>query len=162
MPAPTQPAGPAQQAQQRNVEPHPGQPPLPGVEAVGQRAGKVDDPRREAQAPAGIYAELRDRLRRYGGGYHNPAAGFSAFNGKPRPGGSGTYAGLSDGYEIYSTDNSRSLVAMPAGNSEVYLSTENLRNPNGFPPGGDYEPALEGHSWFVSRLFTHAIFHSGF
>jgi hypothetical protein len=115
----------------------------------------------EPATVASIYAELRDRLRRYGGGYHNPSVSFSTFNGKPRRGGSGNYAGLTDGYEIYSTDNSRSLVVLPGGNAEVYLSTENLRNPNGFPPGGDYEPTLEGHSWFVSRLYSHALFHSG-
>lgn len=116
----------------------------------------------EPATVANIYAELRDRLKRYGGGHHNAAVPFSSFNGKPRSGGSGNYAGLTNGYEIYSTDNSRSLVVLPNGNPAVYISTDNIVNPNGFPPGGAYEPELEGHSWFVSRLFTHALFHSGF
>ena len=130
---------------------------------------QADDPDRrirlysaEPTTVANIYAELRDRLKRHGGGYHNPAAPFSAFNGKPRREGSGNYAGLTNGYEIYSTDNSRSLVVLPHGNPQVYLSTEHIVNPSGFAPGGDYEPDLEGHSWFVSRLYTHALLHSGF
>ena len=108
-----------------------------------------------------IYAELKSRLQKYGGGYHNPSA-FSKFNKTPVPGGSSVFSSLSDGYEIYSTDNSRSLVVLPFNNSLVYLSTENIRNPGGFRPGGDYEPDLEGHSWFVSRLQSHALFHSEF
>ncbi|KNH16889.1 hypothetical protein ACU18_12030 [Arthrobacter sp. ZBG10] len=108
-----------------------------------------------------IYGELQTRLKNYGGGYQS-AVGFSSFNGKARRNGSGKYAGLSDGYEIYSTDNSRSLAVMPSGNALVYLSSENLVNPEGFAPGGTYEPGLEGHSWFVSRLLSHALFHSGF
>jgi hypothetical protein len=109
-----------------------------------------------------VYAELQERLKRYGGGYHNKNVGFSAFNKTPKTDGSGAYAGLSDGYEIYSTDNSRSLVVLPFGNPLVYLSTENIQNADGFKPGGDYEPALEGHSWFIARLQSHALFHSGF
>jgi hypothetical protein len=109
-----------------------------------------------------VYAELQDRLQRYGGGYHNKAVGFSTLNKTPKPDGSSVYAGLSDGYEIYSTDNSRSLVVLPSGNALVYLSTENIQNAGGFRLGGDYEPALEGHSWFVARLQSHALFHSGF
>jgi hypothetical protein len=116
----------------------------------------------EPATVSSVYAELRDGLKRYGSGYHNKGVGFSAFNKTPKPDGSGAYSGLSDGYEIYSTDNSRSLVVLPFGNTLVYLSTENVRNAGGFKPGGDYEPDLEGHSWFVSRLQSHALFHSGF
>lgn len=110
----------------------------------------------------GIYGELKERLKRHGGGYHRPGVAFSGFNGKPMPDGKQTHAGLMDGYEIYSTDNSRSLVVLPSHNAQVYLSTEKLVNPRGFALGGDYEPGLEGHSWFVSRLQSHALFHSGF
>jgi hypothetical protein len=39
----------------------------------------------EPDTVAGIYTELQDRLRRYGGGYHNPAARFSQFNGGSSP-----------------------------------------------------------------------------
>ncbi|WP_157103688.1 hypothetical protein [Nocardia harenae] len=109
----------------------------------------------------GIYQELRTRLARYGGGYHNASVKFSSFNGTRRPDGT-KFSGLADGYEIYSTDNSRSLVLLPSNNALVYLSTENLKNDGGFGLGGDYEPGLEGHSWFVSRLMSHALFHSGF
>ena len=108
-----------------------------------------------------IYTELKSRLQKYGGGYHNQTVPFSSFNKTPSSDGR-SYANLSDGYEIYSTDNSRSLVVLPSNNSLVYLSTENIQNPQGFAPGGDYEPQLEGHSWFVSRLMSHALFHSGF
>ncbi|MEC5181117.1 hypothetical protein [Arthrobacter sp. CG_A4] len=108
-----------------------------------------------------IYGELQTRLKKYGGGYQNKV-GFSSFNGKMRRDGSGKYANLSDGYEIYSTDGSRSLAVMPSGNALIYLSSDNLVNPDGFAPGGTYEPGLEGHSWFISRLLSHAVFHSGF
>ncbi len=111
---------------------------------------------------SGVYTELQDHLKRYGGGYHNKAVGFSAFNKSPKSDGSGVYQDLSDGYEIYSTDNSRLLVVLPSGNALVYISDENLRNAAGFPLGGDYEPDLQGHSWFISRLQSHALFHSGF
>jgi hypothetical protein len=116
----------------------------------------------EPDTVGGIYAELKERLKRYGGGYDRAGVPFSGFNGKAMPGGKQTYAGLMDGFEIYSTDNSRSLVVLPSGNAEVYLSSEKLGNPRGFGFGGDYEPGLEGHSWFVSRLQSHALFHSGF
>ncbi|MET4144849.1 hypothetical protein [Arthrobacter sp. UYCo732] len=115
----------------------------------------------EPATVASIYSELQNRLKKYGGGYQSKV-GFSSFNGKMRGDGSGKYANLSDGYEIYSTDNSRSLAVMPSGNALVYLSSDNLVNPNGFATGGTYEPALEGHSWFISRLLSHALFHSGF
>jgi hypothetical protein len=115
----------------------------------------------ETATVANIYSELKSNLQKYGGGYHNPAAAFSKFNKTAVPGTSSVYSGLSDAYEIYSTDNSRSLVALPSNNSLVYLSTENIKNSGGFQPGGDYEPDLEGHSWFVSRLQSHALFHSG-
>ena len=108
-----------------------------------------------------IYSELQTRLKKYGGGYQSKVS-FSSFNGKMRRDGSGQYANLSDGYEIYSTDDSRSLAVMPSGNALVYLSSDNLVNPDGFAPGGTYEPGLEGHSWFISRLLSHAVFHSGF
>ena len=116
----------------------------------------------EPSTVANVYSELQDRLKRYGGGYHNPAVKFSDFNKTQKPDGSGQYSGLSDGYEIYSTDNSRSLVVLPSGNALVYLSSENIQNAGGFQPGGDYEAGLEGHSWFLSCLQTHALFHSGF
>jgi hypothetical protein len=116
----------------------------------------------EPATVAAVYSELQERLKRYGGGYHNSSVPFSRFNKTAKPDGSGTFSGLSDGYEIYSTDNSRCLVVLPFGNARFYLSSENIENPGGFKPGGDYEPWLEGHSWFVSRLQTHALFHSGF
>jgi hypothetical protein len=116
----------------------------------------------EPATVSNVYTELKNRLQKFGGGYHNPSVKFSAFNGARMPTGSANYASLTDGYEIYSTDNSRSLAVLPSGNPLVYLSSENIKNPNGFPPGGDYSPNLEGHSWFVSRLFSHALFHSGF
>ncbi|MFI8976613.1 hypothetical protein ACIGO9_27260 [Nocardia asteroides] len=115
----------------------------------------------EPATVADVRAELRTRLTKYGGGYHNPAVPFARFNGVRRPDGT-TFSGLTDGYEIYSTDNSRSLVVLPSNNSLVYLSTENIKNDGGFGPGGSYEPGLEGHSWFVARLMSHALFHSGF
>lgn len=108
-----------------------------------------------------VYAELQERLKRHGGGYHNALVPFAAFNGKQKADGSGTYARLQDGYEIYSTDNSRSLAVLPSGNALVYMSKENIRNKDGVQFGGDFEPQLEGHSWFVSRLQSHALFHSG-
>jgi hypothetical protein len=111
---------------------------------------------------ANVYAELQSRLKQYGGGYHNPAVKFSDFNNTKTPDGSTKYSGMSNGYEIYSTDNSRALVVLPSGNFLIYLSTENIKNDGGFQPGGDYEPNLEGHSWFVSRLMSHALYHSGF
>lgn len=110
---------------------------------------------------SGVYQELIQRLKSHGGGYHNPSVKFSRFNGALRADGS-RYSGLSDGYEIYSTDDSRSLVVFPSGNPLVYISSENLGNAGGFAPGKPYEPGLEGHSWFVSRLASHALFHSGF
>jgi hypothetical protein len=116
----------------------------------------------EPATVANIYAELKTRLKTYGGGYHNDSVKFSAFNGTSMSPGSASYSGLTDGYEIYSTDNSRSLAVLPSNNPLVYLSSENIKNPNGFRTGGDYAPNLEGHSWFVSRLFSHALFHSGF
>jgi hypothetical protein len=109
-----------------------------------------------------VYAELQDQLKRYGGGYHNKAVGFTAFNKTPKPDSSGVYSGLIDGYELYSTDNSRSLVLLPSINAHIYLLEDNLVNAGGFRFGGDYEPDLHGHSWFISRLQTHALFHSGF
>jgi hypothetical protein len=113
---------------------------------------------------ANVYSELKPRLQKYGGGYHNPSVKFSSFNGTKMPGGSANYAKLSDGYEIYSTDNSRSLAVLPSTNPFEYLVSddENIQNPNGFLPGGDYAPAMQGHTWFVSRLFSHALFHSAF
>jgi hypothetical protein len=68
-------------------------------------------------------------------------------------------AGLDDGYEISSGDNPRSLVVFPLTNSFKY---EEYVFPGGFRPGAAYEPELEGHSWFVSRLLSHALFHSNF
>jgi hypothetical protein len=100
-------------------------------------------------------------LKQYGNGYHNPAVKFRDFKDTTGPDGS-KYSGLSNGYEIYSTDNSRALVVLPSGNFLIYLSTENLKNDGGFRPGGDYEPSLEGHSWFVSRLMSHALYHGAF
>jgi hypothetical protein len=59
---------------------------------------------------------------------------------------------MSNGYELYSTDNSRILVTLPAGNFRSYINTVN--------PKGIY--LWEGHSWFAQSFITHALFHSGF
>jgi hypothetical protein len=116
----------------------------------------------EPATVSNVYAELVKRLAKYGGGYHNSAAHFSAFNGTLMPDGKTPHDRLADGYEVYSTDNSRSLVVFPFSNALVYLSSDGIVNPTGFAPGGSYEPTHEGHSWFVSRLQSHALFHSGF
>lgn len=126
----------------------------------------------ETDTVSGVYRELKERLAKHGGGYHNPSVKFSSFNGTAKPGGS-KYANLADGYEIYSTDNSLSLAVFPSANALVYLTdhvkdragndVELVRgNDGGFAPGGAYEPKLEGHSWFISRLMSHALYHSGF
>lgn len=106
-----------------------------------------------------LRVELADRLRKYGGGYSNPRVAFSSFNSTKAPDGV-LLAGLSDGFEMYSTDNSRSLACLPFGNPRVYLSSENIKNDHGFHPDEEFEPNLEGHTWYVSRLFSHALFHS--
>lgn len=106
-----------------------------------------------------LRAELADRLRKYGGGYSNPRVAFSSFNGAKAPDGV-SFAGLTDGFEFYSTDNSRSLACLPFGNPRVYLSSENIKNDHGFHPDETFETVLEGHTWYVSRLFSHALFHS--
>lgn len=106
-----------------------------------------------------VRAELADRLRKYGGGYSNRRVAFSSFNGAKALDGV-TLAGLIDGFELYSTDNSRSLACLPFGNPRVYLSTENIRNDYGFHPDKTFETNLEGHTWYVSRLLSHALFHS--
>jgi hypothetical protein len=86
---------------------------------------------------------------------------FSSFNGAAKPDGS-KYVNLSDGYEIYSTGTTLGHSwCFPGTNALVYLSSENLKNDGGFGPGGSFEPGLEGHSWFVSRLMSHALLHSG-
>lgn len=120
----------------------------------------------EPATVSSVYQELKDGLRTHGGGYHAPSVKLSGFNGATRTDGKSKYAGLSDGYEIYSTDNARSLVVLPNTNPVMYLSSHDhksdIKNDAGFEPGSPYEPGLEGHSWFVSRLQSHALFHSGF
>jgi hypothetical protein len=108
-----------------------------------------------------LRAELHDRLRKYGGGYENPRVAFSSFNGGKAPDGV-SLSGLLDGFELYSTDNSRLLACLPSGNARVYLSTENKGNEHGFHPDEAFETVMEGHTWFVSRLLSHALFHSRF
>lgn len=103
-----------------------------------------------------LRAELANRLRHYGGGYSNPRVPFSAFNGAKAPDGI-PFAKLEDGFELYSTDNSRSLACLPLVNSRVY---DVDKNPHGFHPDELFETNLKGHSWYVSRLFSHALFHS--
>jgi hypothetical protein len=95
------------------------------------------------------------------GGSENPKVPFSSFNGKKAPDG-GDLNRLADGYEIYSTDNSRLLACLPSVNARAYLSSEGLTKPNGFHYDEPFDPALEGHTWFVSRLVSHALFHSHF
>lgn len=106
-----------------------------------------------------LRTELADRLRKYGGGYSNSRVAFSLFNGTTAPDGV-LLTGLSDGFEMYSTDNSRSLACLPFSNPRVYLSSENIKNDHGFHPDESFETNLEGHTWYVSRLFSHALFHS--
>jgi hypothetical protein len=108
-----------------------------------------------------LRAELRDRLRKYGGGYQSPRIAFSSFNGTKAPDGI-SLSGLLDGFELYSTDNSRILACLPSGNARVYLSSENIRNDHGFHFDEAFETFMEGHTWFVSRLLSHALFHSRF
>jgi len=86
-------------------------------------------------------------------------AKFSSFNGKLDRTGKAKYSGLSDGYEIYSADASISLVCIPTNNFWVYL--DETKNSGGFVIDDNYMSDV-GHSWFVSRLQTHALFHSGF
>jgi hypothetical protein len=108
-----------------------------------------------------IRSELQERRKRYGGGYENPRVPFSSFNGRKTPDGVEVNK-LDDGYEIYSTDNSRLLACLPSVNARAYLSSEGLKNNNGFHYDEPFDPALEGHSWFISRLVSHALFHSHF
>lgn len=91
--------------------------------------------------------------------YEENVAKFSSFNGKPDRTGKTKYSGLSNGYEIYSADASISLVCIPTNNFWVYL--DETKNPDGFVIDDNYMSGV-GHSWFVTRLQTHALFHSGF
>lgn len=106
-----------------------------------------------------LRTKLADRLRKYGGGYSNPRVAFTSFNGAKAPDGV-AFADLDDGFELYSTDNSRSLACLPSRNARVFLSEENKKNDHGFHPDEAFGTNLEGHSWYVSRLFSHALFHS--
>jgi hypothetical protein len=108
-----------------------------------------------------LRAELHDGLRKYGGGYENPNVPFSSFNGGKAPDGV-SLSGLMNGFELYSTDNSRLLACLPFGNSRVYLSSENIKNDHGFHPDEAFETFMEGHTWFISRLLSHALLHSQF
>ncbi len=90
--------------------------------------------------------------------YDENLAIFSAFNDKPDKAG-GTYSNLSDGYEIYNADKSISVVSIPIKNFAHYL--DDIKSPGGFAVYDNYLEDV-GHSWFVRRLQTHSLYHSGF
>jgi hypothetical protein len=96
-----------------------------------------------------IYNELRNNLRKYGGGKYQEG-NFSLFNGLTID--KREYGGMSNGYELYSTDNSRILFVLPLNNFDSYIDSRNKK--------GIY--LWEGHSWFAQSFITHALFHSGF
>jgi len=106
-----------------------------------------------SQAVQPIATELRR-------GVHdeNPAP-FAAFNNKPDKAGD-VYSNLSNGYEIYNVDKSISLVLVPINNFYHYL--DDIESPGGFGIDDNYLKGDVGHSWFIRRLQTHSIFHSGF
>jgi len=94
-------------------------------------------------------------------------ANFQQFNGKTING--VLYKRLQNGYEIYSKDKSISLLMLPSINFKVYLTEHNNKgedivheNKNGFDPDNKHELNMEGHTWFVSRLLGHSLFHSDF
>ena len=99
-----------------------------------------------------IQAELKR------GKYEENMAIFSDFNDKPDKLG-GTYKNLSDGYEIYNGDKSISLVYISINNFSHYL--DDIKSPGGFAVYDNYLEDV-GHSWFVRRLQTHSLYHSGF
>jgi hypothetical protein len=109
-----------------------------------------------------IAEELRKRP------HEEHLANFSSFNNKPDRNNkpdinkkTGIYLNLSPGYEIYRDEKSISLVVVPNKNFFHYL--EEMGNPNGFYVDDNYDlKGDQGHSWFVSRLQSHSIFHSGF
>lgn len=86
-------------------------------------------------------------------------AKFSSFNNQSDRSGNSKYSGLSDGYEIYNADASMSLVCVPTNNFLVYL--DETKNSGGFVIDDNYMSDV-GHSWFLTRMQTHALFHSGF
>lgn len=115
----------------------------------------------EKDVLSAVYAELRRNLAATGGG-DVKVGSFKRFNGKLSDGKAKLrFSGLEDGYELYSNDNSRILVVLPLANFLKYLDQVSP-NPGGIDPNPAFEPGLQGHSWFVSRLFSHALFHSGF
>jgi hypothetical protein len=117
----------------------------------------------ETDTVAFVRDELNQNLKKYGGGYINPKVPVSSFNGIKAPDGV-TLADLRDGFEYYSTDNSRILASLPLQCPRIYLQSDDqyIHNDGGFHPDETYETALQGHSWYVSRLLSHALFHSHF
>ncbi|MEO6687262.1 MAG: hypothetical protein ABIN24_14925 [Dyadobacter sp.] len=93
------------------------------------------------------------------GKFEEILAAFTSFNGKNDKV-RGKYFGLINGYEIYNEDKSISLVSLPVGNFLHYL--DETRNPGGFGVKDHYSIIDDGHSWFLSRLQTHALYHSNF
>lgn len=90
------------------------------------------------------------------------SAPFARFNGKLDRNSKEKYGGLANGYEIYNEDKSTSLVTIPIGNFVDY-GADQPKNPNGFYITDAYRlQEMNGHSWFIERLQSHALFHSGF
>lgn len=115
----------------------------------------------EADAVQLIAANLREKP------HEEYPAKFIDFNGKSdrannpdKVNKKGFYSGLLNGYEIYSAERSISLVLVPQTNFFRYMN--NKFNAGGFYVDDNYAVGDQGHSWFVSRLQTHSIFHSGF
>lgn len=93
-----------------------------------------------------IFNELKNNLTKYGGGRYQEGQ-FSLFNGEKID--NKNYSGMSNGYELYSTDNSRILFTLPSNTFNSYIDSSN--------PGGIY--LWEGHSWYAQSFITHALFH---
>ena len=87
---------------------------------------------------------------------------FSLFNNDPKNplNAASPYSGLIDGYEIYSPDYSVSVVYIPYQNFAIYL--EEIKNAKGFQFDDKYLANDIGHSWFLRRLQSHSLYHSGF
>lgn len=104
----------------------------------------------ESGTMANIADELKNNLKKYGGGKYIEG-NFIKYNEKKI--GDYLFKNLGNGFELHSTDNSRILFILPIQTFSSYYHTENQNGLTGL---------WEGHAWFSRSFITHALFHSGF